>query len=195
VKRLSFIGLAIALALAGVAQAATDGQAGATSTGSFTVSLTVTAPDTGVRVYGLIDFPIQPFDLDATGHMVAPPPGFQESFCMTNTGAGGLSVTVSQTDAQSGVTGFHLNADSDWNGDSSRSALPMEIFIYNPGISPPLLMERDQAQSRAAANPAECENPSYPYGSHKIYLNIPQSSDVLDRGGYTGRFSLLVTPG
>ena len=88
--------LAIAFISPAVAQAATDGTPGATSTGTFNATATVNPPiATQVQVFGLDDFTFVPIQSIVSGGSV----GMQSQndlFCLTRNTTGNVLVTVRQ---------------------------------------------------------------------------------------------------
>jgi len=116
--------LVLALCLPGIALAATDGIAGATSSGTFSASVTLNAPaGTAVQVIGLNDFNFGQVNGQIT--TTTSIPAQFDAFCLSRSTAGNVLVTVTETGVPN-ATSFSL---SDGNGHT----LGLSITINNPG--------------------------------------------------------------
>ena len=125
-RTVKFAAIILALAVPGIAQAATDGTSGTTSSGTFSASITLNAPaGTNVQVLGLNDFNFGQVNGQITTSTSIP--SQNDAFCLTRNTAGNVLVTVTQVGVAN-TTPFSL---SDGNGHT----LGLGITINNPAGS------------------------------------------------------------
>lgn len=186
-KTLSIAALILALAVPGIAQAATDGTLGPTSTGTFSASITLNSPaGTNVQVLGLNDFNFGQVNGQITTSTSIP--AQSDAFCLTRNNAGNVLVTVSQVGVAN-ATPFSL---SDGNGRT----LGLGITINNPsgsgfGFNSGTTVALQQSGATCTASTTDLSI------AHKLTLApaalISQNAGA-NYGVFSGSFQITIAP-
>lgn len=176
---------AMMMTLPGAAFAASDGSAGATSTGSFDVSLNVFAPTTSqVQVLGLDDFA---FGTINTTNNTNTPVVFQDNFfCLNRSDAGDVRFTVSQAGT---VTGQPLQL----NGAVRPIILYGALLFPAANGSTPIYANTPQTVVQSGAG---CTTSSGNGVAHTLRLTpetLPGYSTAALTGAYNGSFTVTVS--
>jgi hypothetical protein len=192
------IGIAsIALMLADPAFAATDGQPGATSTGSFNVTLTVSPPvgDT-VQIIGLDDFALNA--VVGPNGLVNSGGGFGlnafDYVCFNKSAPGAVTVTVDQPEIASGIAQFD-NEPTIFTNRLTNGSHDVGVFIriiHNGVVQP---SSGSIFTLNAANNPAVCNantaNGIDASGLEVGILNVTTNPPVA-AGSYAKTFTLTL---
>lgn len=137
-KSLRMAATALVLVMPGIAMAATDGAPGATtSTGSFSTSVVVTGPAVPqVEIVGLEDRTMTPIIVDANNQIVSggnySSSGVEAYACLNGAPGGQMTITLTQTNLPSGLSGFHFISTTDRDANGQLDSIPAVSSYYNP---------------------------------------------------------------
>jgi hypothetical protein len=175
-KSVKIAAAAMALAMPGMAMAATDGSLGATSNGSFNATITI-QPDTSnfVQITGLDDHIIPPIPLNTVNTTLS-----VDQICIIdNTPGPNGSVQITVT--QSGVSGPFSMTDA-----NSGRAISPTLSLFNFGTGGTLSNGVAMATFGTSACPVIPENQT-------LSIEIPApNSDATKVGNFSGTFNVLL---
>ncbi len=179
-KTKRILAAAALLATPTLANAATDGSLGATSTGSFSVNLTLNAqPTSQVQILGLDDY-----EFGSVTAIEGLPP-LAQNFCLNRNDAGLVQVTMSQPNNQGVV--FEL-----FGSAGGRLQVLAEIEVSN-GQGAILFPNR----SREVRQTPGCTASSGfgPFGpAHQLSIRPVLGQGATPDGQYSGTFTILISP-
>jgi hypothetical protein len=181
---------ALAIMAPGAAMAATDGQPGATSTGSFSATLNVQPPaGVTVQVIGLDDFDFGTVATTNTAGMSVN--ALVQPFCLTRSDAGDVRVTVAQTNFAPGQTSFAM-LKSEANSQADR--VPFSMVINNPGGGG--IGMSNNAPVNFSQSAAGCSTSSASPTAHTMTISpssLPGANTLALSGAYTAQFTMTVS--
>ena len=184
---------ALAMMLPGAAMAATDGDPGATSTGSFSATLNVQPPaGVTVQVLGLDDFDFGTVNTTNTaGTNVV---GSEQAFCLLRSDAGNVRVTLVQTNLPVGQN-FSLQGTNDSDNDGTIDNIPLSVIVFDPngggvGFS-------NNSPVNLGKSGAGCDTgTSNSSIAHILQLGattLPDANTLRLEGAYTAQFTMTVS--
>lgn len=186
---------ALALMLPHPTLAAIDGQPGATSTGSFDVTLNVLPPGgSQIQIFGLDDTVLSGIETHET---VSTGIGFiSEYFCIVGSEPGGATLSMTQTNLPGGGYGdyFALQGTSDANNDSITDSLVFTALIRNPKSADTVGL-LNQWTVPVEQSIAGCNAASDGSVAHELEIspnNLPPASVHRLEGTFTGNFTITV---
>lgn len=186
---------ALVIAFGSPAHAATDGQPGATSTGSFDATLTVQPPGgSQIQIFGLDDTVLSGIETHET---VSTGIGFiSEYFCIVGSEPGGATLSMTQTNLPGGGYGdyFALQGTSDANNDSITDSLVFTALIRNPNSADTVGL-LNQWTVPVEQSIAGCNAASDGSVAHELEISLnslPPASVHRLEGTFTGNFTITV---
>jgi hypothetical protein len=189
-KQLKIAILTMAMAISGIAHAATDGTLGSVSSGTFVASATASPPvGTQVIVSGLEDLLFAPVIVQNSGSSGAQT--VIRPFCIARSTQGDVNVKVSQTGINDGKA-FNLNL-----GGAGPEFIPVTGFsvIQLTGEANNNFPLSNSGASFTMHNPpTSCPQPTT---VARISMTIPTivGTEFGGAGGnFSGQFTLLVSP-
>ncbi len=176
--------LALALAAPGMVMAATDGTSGATSTGSFNASITVTPnTDNNVQILGLEDFIFPSFVAGASGALGQT----NQYLCLNKNTPGTVNLDIASSNP----------------GNFSESSLYVtelangpNTVIYFMSLEAPngvRVVGNGQSWSNTASTPNICTAASGNGLAYRLYGGIETGSPLVS-GTYSNTFTLTLSP-
>jgi hypothetical protein len=181
--------------VASPALAATDGQPGPTSTGSFNASINVQAPGgTTVRVTGLDDFDLGTAETSETKY--TPLPNASGNICLLRSDAGPVRVNITQNNLPASETFFALQGTNDGDGNGVIDAIPILFTVINPSQSAQSVHENSDFELEQS-DPSCTENASFPI-AHGLSVydassELPPASISPLSGVFTAQFTMTVS--
>jgi hypothetical protein len=184
---------ALAMTLPGAAMAATDGDPGATSTGSFSATLNV-QPPTGVtvQVVGLDDYDFGTVTTTNTaGTNVS---GLGQRFCLLRSDAGDVRVNIVQTNLPAGQN-FSLQGSIDSNLDGTVDSVAVAVTVFSPtggGIG----MSNNSPVNVPQSGPGCTTGTSSFSIAHDLTIEpttLPDANTLRLAGAYTAQFTMTVS--
>ena len=187
--------LALSLALPCIAQAATDGTPGPTSTGTFTATVTASAPvDNLVEVAGLEDLIFAPVLISPTGNSGAQTAS--TNFCLARSNQGDVQVTVFQAGVADG-NAMNLNTSTGGLSPEIRF-IPLTSFNVRDGSGDPAATITTSGQKFNAQPRHDACSVGQPANiDHRITITIPTTVSAATAGSggdFSGQFTLIVAP-
>lgn len=192
-KLMNSAAIVLALALPAMANAATDGTPGATSTGSFSATLTLEeAPGSIVSVVGLDDFEFGTQILDNVGALNGTETR-NSPFCVSRSDAGNVLFKVSQAYGLTAAQGFVLveGGGIDTDTDGQTRMLGIEVSVETLQNSTPFSLQQDTAVPLTPIQ--DCSASPNP-DSHRLTVHRPALPSGQKAGVYSGLFTVTVTP-
>ncbi len=187
--------LALSLALPCIAQAATDGTPGSTSTGTFTATVTASAPVGNlVEVAGLEDLIFAPVLISAAGNSGAQTAS--TDFCLARSNQGDVQVTV----FQAGVAdGGPMNLNTSTGGLSPEIRfIPLTAFNVRDGFGDPAASVTTSGQTFTTRPRLDaCSVGQQTNIDHRISITIPTTVSAATAGSggnFSSQFTLIVAP-
>ncbi len=189
------IALITSLAWPSISMAATDGAPGATSTGTFQATLTVTPPTSDtVQIIGLEDVTFSEQVYSPSNPTAFPQ---TESYlCLLRTGPGNVRLSISQPDP--------LNPTGTYGGWYLRDAafpavyLPISIIFASP-TDPSLSALNPNDSYISPPSSSACTAASGPTEAHTIHVGaslvgVDLAQTPAPPGHYSQQFTLLLEP-
>ncbi len=190
----------VTLAILGVmlpygAHAATDGTPGPTSTGTFSATVTASAPvDNLVEVAGLEDLIFAPVLISPTGNSGAQTAS--TNFCLARSNQGDVQVTV----FQAGIAdGSPMNLNTSTGGPSPEIRfIPLTAFNVVDGSGDPAASVTTSGQTFTTRPRSDACSVGQPVNiDHRISITIPTTVSAATAGSggdFSGQFTLIVAP-
>jgi hypothetical protein len=186
--------LALGLAFPGIAQAATDGATGTSSTATFQATTNANAPGGPiVQIIGLQDMTIGPLTLTPDDTL----PGlfgYGDLVCFNRSDAGGVNITLTQTNGSvaSGSALFSLVETVDTNNNGTFDTIPVIFTITEPSGSD-LSVENDTPLN-TQASASGCADFSPMPDAHRLAVRLDNSTigERYSPGDYAGQFTILL---
>lgn len=187
--------LALSLALPSIAQAATDGTPGPTSTGTFTATVTASVPVGNlVEVAGLEDLIFAPVLISAAGNSGAQTAS--TDFCLARSNQGDVRVTVFQAGVADG-NAMNLNTSTGSPSPEIRF-IPLTAFDVRDGFGDPAATITTSGQTFVTRPRPDACSVGQPVNiDHRISITIPTTVSAATAGSggnFSGQFTLIVAP-
>ncbi len=187
--------LAAALSLPSTAFAATDGTPGATSTGTFQATLTVTPPTSDmVQIIGLEDV-----SFSAEVYSPSNPTAFPQTesyLCLLRSGLGNVRLSISQPDP--------LNPTGTYGGwylkDPAFPSVYLPVSIHFATLADPSLYGLNPNDTYISTpSSSACTAASGPTEAHTIHVGVSlvgvdPAQTPAPPGHYSQQFTLLLEP-
>jgi hypothetical protein len=186
-RSLKIAAAAMALAMPGMAMAATDGTPGATSTGTFVTSVQIVPPTgTTVQVLGLEDVNFGTVNTSSTANTIVP--SFQQYLCLNRSDAGSINVNFTQS-------GNVINQALALNGPVAP--LPLYFILNDPNGVLLASASTDATIVGAAQSSSNCTASSGAGTAHSLTIGLydlptNNASQAL-AGNYSGTFMILLS--
>ena len=194
-KQMQTAVIALALAVHGIANAATDGTPGATSTGSFTATVTANPPVGDlVEVAGLEDLTFAPITVSTTGNSGAQT--VSADFCLSRNTQGPVRVAVYQSGIDDG-SAMNLNSGAGGGAPVIRY-VPLSQFSILDRVNSDTILYTASGQSFSTQPRGVACSVGQPANiDHRLSITIPTNVSSATAGGggnFSGVFTLIVSP-